>query len=205
MELKILTLDQELELIKNLRSEDFLGAGSSRAVYEYGENKVLKLAISAEGTRQNFLEKSRYEEYGDSSFARIYEAGLYILISERVTVFDGEYYVSRYYDLTGCYADIEDDQGLDQEILSIGQEVSDLKDWLDDLSGYTDDNFQIGKGQDGRIVAYDYGYQPGVDNALQVANMRDWSCCETFLEIAYKVISASELEPFNRLDVDDFF
>ena len=49
----------------------------------------------------------------------------------------------------------------DQEILSIGQEVSDLKDWLDDLSGCTDDNFQIGKkGQDGRIVAYDYGYQP---------------------------------------------
>ena len=44
-----------------------------------------------------------------------------------------------------------------------------------------------------------------LDNVLQVGYMRDWSRCETFLEIAYKVISASKLKPLNRLDVDDFF
>jgi hypothetical protein len=156
--MKQLTIKEEYQLLEELISEgvDFIHNGSSRAVYEFDTNRVIKVAMDRQGRRQNKNEIDLFRSAGNDYLAEIYAYGAFVIVMEKVDeecmetcmdiYFDNDEYVE--------YTDKERDQ------------VMEVVDFLNDHVGETDDNFQLGKSfTRGKFVSYDYGYNTEYHNS----------------------------------------
>ena len=155
-----LTINQEIEILENLG--DFIANGSSRAVYEYNDDYVVKVALDKKGQYQNKVEVNSYRKYGDLHLARIQSYGKHIVVMEKVDKLD--YYVvydiwhtENYDEYTGEDKEYYEAKGIDE---SLFYKIKETVDALDEWNGTTSDNYQIGIVGD-RVVAYDYGFETG--------------------------------------------
>lgn len=194
MEQKVirLTKEEENDILISLSEEDYLGCGSSRAVFDYPANNkcVIKVAASEEGIYQNNTEISRYEKFGDKYLARIYAAGVYLLVAEKIDVLHDNNSDDEDYD-----EDNDDDCG-----------EPNCQVFADDNFGYTSDNSQYGKREDGSIVLYDYGYTPDEPFDKQVGSMRSWVSYDGAKEVVSFVMeSLGEDRVLNSHQVSRYF
>lgn len=176
-----LTKEEALELLTRLEEEEnYIGRGSSRAVFEFkheGKAYAVKVAGDAQGRFQNDRERTLWLEteseylapvefyYDDVIIAfpivlgcedladYIYESGIY----DSEDLDDREDFMNMF--------DIEEDE-LDNTIELFQNCVN----FLSDYQGETSDNCQVGW-LEGRIVAYDYGYTTYDDRHDQVGDM----------------------------------
>ena len=194
--IKRLTKEEEREIIsKYIIDENYLDAGSSRAVYleDYG-SEVVKIALSDEGRMQNKNEVEYYKEHGHTGhFAEIYAYGEFVVIMEYVDVEDvalierfWDYYESEeklelddlfYEEQLGL--DWEDEyyegenlefiEKIDRQYEAISRVFSYMTDVIGNFSG---DNAQVGMTPDGYKL-YDYGYNDSINRGSQVGNMSE--------------------------------
>lgn len=161
MEQKVIKLTQkeELDFLDSLSDSEYIGCGSSRAVFKdpLDDSRVIKIAASSEGIAQNRTEIARYEEYGDKHLARIYFAGFFILIVEKI---------KNTHDDDDDDDDYDDDDGYDDE--------PECQTFANNTFGHTSDNAQYGLRANGTVVLYDYGYSPDEDLDGQVGSMGYW-------------------------------
>lgn len=176
-----LTIDQEIEILENLGS--YIANGSSRVVYDYDNDYIVKVALDKKGQYQNNVEVKNYRNYGDTYLARIQSYGKYIVVMERVDELDyctvediweaGDYdeFVDWNTDQNGNYYY----EGVDEDLFYKVQKTVDA---LEQWNGRTEDNYQIGT-VGGRIVAFDYGFETGSFDKC-VSNLGDQ--CYSVLE-----------------------
>ena len=166
-----LSKDDQKEILRQLidKKADIIGSGGGRMVFVYpaDKSKVVKVALGAGGVVQNLNEQSVYEGYGDTGYlADIHGHCDYLEIMDRVDDCIGDvhdYFADKSWDA-------EDDE--QEEIETAEQEAWDLVSWLDEITGSTPDNEQIGY-LNGELVAYDYGYNPDYETHTQVSELRD--------------------------------
>lgn len=198
--IKELTEQEALEVLEPLLEEDtYIDCGSSRAVYEInwkGRHCVVKIACDREGRLQNRIECGLFEcTEGASFLGEIYaKYNDYFHIMEYVQPYNSTF-IDRVSD--GCIPECEeydnyeyntwDDRvitgtvhedcgfkSLDDMIYEC-RKVEDVAYQLAQYSGDTADNYQIGKTADGRIVAYDYGYDTAYECCEQVGDINSFS------------------------------
>ena len=148
---------QERELLKKLDGAKRIGSGSSRLVFidPRDSHYVVKVAVGAGAFRQNKLEVKLWKAYGDNGYlARIKEYGNFCVVMERL-------------------AYVYDDEELDEGYFPDDHPSQEVRNWLNELVGYTTDNCQIGRTFDGRWVAYDYGFDPHIYSSEQVGFASD--------------------------------
>lgn len=185
-----LSRERELELLtRALNNDEFLGNGSSRAVYSLGDGYCVKVAIEVAGIKQSKREVALYQdhikEFGvdNTRLAHIVAYGKYCLVMEEVIAMEAgdlEDVYSEYNDFT-IWQRISSDKDLperfgdfldddDKFTKSQAEELCLVKDFLDELVGCSTDNFQLGYNTETRLVAYDYGYT--TDDSLQYIGTR---------------------------------
>ena len=152
------------DIIETAKEEDiWVGKGGARIVVDhpYDENKVVKIAIGIGGMKQIHNEVTTYNGYADQvSLATIY--GYSDLLEEmiRVQPIDGDYDLPNY-NYNDDIDDDDDDDEDDVEFTTTEYTRSDFWDLvtdLNDITGETGDNEQIGLDANGNLVAYDYGF-----------------------------------------------
>lgn len=153
---------------------------------------VVKVAVGLAGINQTNIEANAYRNYGDEFLARIYFLGHYIEIMERVECFNYlRYYADNYRDdfieeashYIGIHVDYDEEdeeEGTDylhrlnqNELISTLHTIYDVIEQLDAINNITNDNGQIGRTADGRMVAYDYGFTNHTDSEL-TSDLVDW-------------------------------
>lgn len=180
-----LTREEEEAIINSLTYEDFIDCGTSRAVYKFKEDYVVKVAMSYGGVNQNYIEKTYFNDIGNEYLANLYAHGMIINIMERVT--DCTYYDSWGHDFTP-----------EEE-----EEVSNLIDIVNDFTEYDgEDNKQIGFSH--RLnawVVYDYGYglQDEYSHSEIVDNVDGWMCCISPLDNAKKIMDTLHIPTYDEL------
>jgi hypothetical protein len=180
-----LTIDQEIEILENLG--EFIANGSSRAVYEYDDDYVVKVALDRKGQYQNNVEVKNYRAHGDLHLARIQSYGKHIVVMEKVeelnyytimNILRSEYYnefVESNTNEEGFY--YYKDESIDEDLFyKIHETVNALDKW----NGSTADNCQIGI-VGNRVVAYDYGFESGSFD----------KCVSNFCELGYALENVS--------------
>jgi hypothetical protein len=197
--MKRLTKTEERAILNDLMiSGNFIANGSSRAVFDFNDNLVIKIAIDRPGQRQNANEIQAYKIYGkDSPLAKIVSYGKNIIVMEKVNPLDYdevEGIISGYY--RDDYDYNEDEEY--EEPYPDGEFIEAVRNTvraLERINGETDDNFQIGYDSNGRLVAYDYGYESGgfpylVSRSMDrfINNTRSW---EEFLGYITERLSGS--------------
>jgi hypothetical protein len=187
-----LSYDEERNLLNALLEDEaeILGHGSSRIVVELNKDKVVKIALSAEGIAQNNAEYNCFcdGENQDHYVAEIYAMGAMVLISERLTpICDGS------------------QEELDEWIDNLPEEKQDaaisrsdeVVDYLCSLFGTTDDNYQLGCNNDGLIMAYDYGFDSSSNDLDSiVGNIRDLYDEDIFEDTEDYIRLALEILPY---------
>lgn len=141
-------------------------------------NLVIKVAMGIGGQTQSNREIATFLDYGDEYLARIYAYGRIIEIMEKVDELDSTYREWDYYSEGELFVNIYgvneelneefmEDGKYRSECLPLGAKEEDKAEFekamstieaLNDIFGETSDNGQIGRASDGRIVAYDYGF-----------------------------------------------
>lgn len=167
-----------------------LGAGSARMVFVLPDyickelniegEAVLKLNIGLAGYNQSQLETLTFERYGDNFLARIYYKCNFFIIMEKVHEIDEntrdilEMYIDSYEEGTDmCLDDIE---------LSENNDYIQIVDRLASIfNSYSLDFAQLGHASDGRIVAYDYGFQPDSDSKQCSSGLLDYQKITDFI------------------------
>jgi hypothetical protein len=152
--------------------DEFINNGSSRAVFGYTNDLVVKIAIDKQGQRQNANEINAFRYYGSyAPLAKITAYGKNIVVMERVDALEyGEVEAI----VNDEYYEDEDENGEVYEVYGDGEfneKVKDVVYELERINGETDDNFQIGYNSNGNIVAYDYGYNSGGYGELVSRNL----------------------------------
>lgn len=215
-----LTPEQEIEILQSLSPENYLGCGSSRAVYSLNDEYVVKIAIAIPGVNQNKTELDRYLNENainsshpeDRKVTAIAAYGLCILVAEKVNTDLGDVYstysIDHVFYLLNKEPFMDNEDSLNKQLQYhikaalklIGVEGNTREDfykhlnelekyqkmvnervdkaerveaYLNDEYGCTEDNKQVGMTTSGRIVAYDYGYQPDDDHMDQVSHIGD--------------------------------
>lgn len=215
-----LTPEQEIEILQSLSPEQYLGCGSSRAVYSLNDEYVVKIAIAIPGVNQNKTELDRYLNENainrshpeDREVTAIAAYGLCILVAEKVNTDFGSigdtYSIDRVLHLLNEEPSMYDEDSLNKQLQYhikvalklIGvegntreefykhlnelekyqemvnervDEAERVEEYLNGEYGCTEDNKQVGMTTSGRIVAYDYGYQPDDDHMDQVSHIGD--------------------------------
>ena len=194
--IKRLTKEEERAIIdKYIKDENYLDAGSSRAVYleDWGA-EVVKIALSDEGRMQNKNEVEYYKEHGHTGyFADIYAYGEFVVVMEYVDVEDGPLIESfwDYYEMGGEYGLDDlfyeeqigidwDDESRESEVVEIIERidrqyeaVSRIFSYMTDVIGnFSADNAQIGMSPDGYKL-YDYGFNDSMDRRSQVGGISE--------------------------------
>lgn len=162
--MKKLTKQEEKAIIGNIIEKELLafkslllGYGTSRAVFNYGKDKVVKIALDEGGITQNKNEVNFVENFGDECVASIFGYSDNILIAEKLITYDLNHIEDAY-----CY--FVNDGIFDEDYSDGGfsnRELEDLVDTVDFLNSaidYTADNYQLGQDGYGKFKAYDYGY-----------------------------------------------
>ena len=198
--IKELTKEEALSLLENAK-DGYINSGSSRAVYEVmyeSHHCVLKVAADKQGRFQNDQEMEVWNSTNSCYLARIYASFQNIfLVMEYIEPFN--------YDLRenvsdGCLFDyemdkedienIEDYYGYSIESLQLdAAELNDAAEWLTEYVGYTSDNYQGGRNDDDECKLYDYGYNSGYSNSVQVG---DVSSCSDPLQKAKEEVEMGE-------------
>jgi len=145
-----LTIKEEYELLQELIRDDvdFINNGSSRAVFKFDTNRVVKVAMDRQGRRQNKNEIDLFRIAGNDYLAEIYAYGRFLLVMEEVSAQPMEDMLDVFYE--NQFFDYED-----REI----ERVSEVINFLSEHTGETDDNFQLGWSlKRNLLVSYDYGY-----------------------------------------------
>ena len=148
------------DIIETAKEEDiWVGRGGARIVvnHPYDEDKVVKIAIGIGGMKQIHNEVTTYNGYADQvSLATIFGYSDFLEEMIRVRPIDGDY------DLPSNDYDTDDDEEFDEDNFVSTEYTTtdfwDLVDSLNDITGETGDNEQIGIDADGSLVAYDYGF-----------------------------------------------
>ena len=145
-----LSVNQEIKLLKLLKNCEPIDRGSSRLcfIHPLDKTKVIKLAIGKKALCQNKLETRTYKNYGDElPLAEIFEYGRFVVVMER---------------MTRCFEpdELEDGGYDDYEDLPDSDSVNEVVEQLESVFGCTADNYQLGYGQNGDLVSYDYGFDP---------------------------------------------
>lgn len=147
-----LTKEQEIEILRYVwEHEQFIGSGTTRAVFTFKDKYVVKIGISEEGVLQNEVERSFYKaHWGTGLFATLYATGMFVNIAERL---------------------VSNDECEDEDTFCEVVEA------LNDVTDYDGgDNEQIGWSKERECwVAYDYGYDSEHDHSALVGNMDEWS------------------------------
>lgn len=193
--IKLASRDQEVALLQVLAERfDIKSNGAARLVFcvdratlkecgfELDEDRdyVVKVALGLAGINQNNIESNAYRNEKDNvSLARIFYLGHYIEIMERVYEIMGydldtfRVYACRTYN--SCEDFIEDVAGECENLSTdILEQVYDTISDLTYLFGQTNDNGQVGLNADGKVVAYDYGYDDYADEPL-CSDLPDWN------------------------------
>lgn len=153
-----LTTKQEIEILENLGN--FIANGSSRVVYDYNNNYVVKVALDEKGQYQNSVEVRNYHDYGDTHLARIQSYGEYTIVMEKIDELDCclvvDIWESEDYDeFIDKKSHRHKNENIDEDLFyKIQETIGALEEW----NGSTEDNYQIGT-VGNRIVAYDYGFE----------------------------------------------
>lgn len=161
----VLTPEEEMAVLEwVINNRTFLGAGTTRATYEFMDKYVVKVAISIEGKHQHSVERNFYLEHWDKGlFATLFAYGKTVHIAEKLSDLD-------------CV----DDEDTFMEL------VEDLN-YATDYDG--GDNEQVGwSNLFNRWVAYDYGYSNEYSHWDLVGNMDSWSYRLDVLEMAYGIV-----------------
>ena len=215
--MKRLTKFEEKQiLLKAYNEGNFLGNGSSRAVYSLGDGYCVKVAIDRKGQFQNHIEVDTYATYGRKNLAEVKAFGKYIVVMEEVqpvshiiedaiwlyerrsgstyySSYDSDYTNSN----TGSDSEYESHTEEEKDLTFEGLTAEEVKEammlieWLDDVMGHTSDNQQIGFARDGRAVAYDYGYMPE-NHDISVSDTLGDAICE-YGEVDFLQVVASKL------------
>lgn len=173
-----LTPKQEQFVLNSILTLTAIDGGASRVVYkcphqvkEYlnldsSREYVIKLCVGMAGYNQQNAEVAMYQDYGNEHLAEIVAIGCFVEIMEFVDVLDPELreftsYIGDADDF--CYEEFEKfiyrySVDLDE---SYCPDTYDTISFLCDKLGWSGDNGQVGITDDGRIVAYDYGYDLG--------------------------------------------
>lgn len=149
---KKLSSVQERKLLKRLLNAQLLGCGSSRLVFIDPRDSrwIVKVAVGTRAFRQNRLEVERWQNFGETApLAAIKEYGRFCIVMERLP-----FTIS-----------LDDDNFHWYERLT---EVREAYSWLEWQAGHTSDNQQLGRTNDGRWVAYDYGFDAGLNGYKQI-------------------------------------
>lgn len=185
---RLTKVEEKQIILKALEVDEYLGEGSSRAVYSLGDGTCVKIANDIRGQFQNKTEIEAFKEHGRERLAEIFAYGKYIVVMEQVDAYeniyeivcDFEYAEDNYYgEEEEHYARLRanglcsDDEGWEpfpdfslQDTVVDGLDASqykqilELKNWMDYNFGETVDNYQMGMRDDGTFVSYDYGYMP---------------------------------------------
>lgn len=163
-EMKVLTIDEERELLEEIANGEIKGIDSemSRLVYGIDDDLIVKVAIGPGGLKQNENEVSAFGDYPFYPIARIYAYGQTCLIMERLDHcgrYDDCYYVDEYLD--------GDSDRVDQIVVD-----------LETINGDTSDNFQLGLTKNGDLVAYDYGFISSISCNSQTSDLAETVCSE---------------------------
>jgi hypothetical protein len=179
-----LTQEEELAILNSLTEDDMINNGTSRNVYRFRKDFVVKVAMSTGGTNQNKIERGYYEEHGDSGyFAELYACGKMINIMERLS--ECCYFEE---DELGCYDEEDECYSRYQEILNVIENVNELTDY------YGGDNGQVGFSRnDDCYKVYDYGYSMDYDRGEIVDDVECWWCVVLPLQNAINIVSGGEL------------
>lgn len=177
---------------------------------------VVKVAVGLAGINQTNIEANVYRKYGDEFLARIYFLGHYVEIMERVECFNYlRYYADNYRDdfieevshYIGIHVDCDEEdkeEGADylhclnqNELISTLHTIYDIIEQLDAINDTTNDNGQIGRAADGRMVAYDYGFTDNTDSDLTSdlvdwVDFSDWAELKHYLEALITIIDTEE-------------
>lgn len=171
--MKILTIEQEIELLKN--AGNFIGNGSSRAVYEVeydGKPCVLKVYLDKAGEVQTNNEIEMYKNYA-GMFANIYAIGHCCIVAEKVDLLDG--YAIECAMSGSTYDEYSFNESKPELSEPEYEELCGLLEMIEGALGSSCDNDQVGFSKEqGIFVAYDYGYTSDMDFDEQVGSMDDY-------------------------------
>ena len=159
MSIKRMSKSDEIAYLRDADSiYNFLGNGSSRAVYSLGNGKCIKVAYDIKGQYQNHIEIELFKKFGNKHLAEIYSYGKYIVVMEEVDVMDSD----AEYILCSIEEYDEYDAVIVKSLLATHQ-------FLCEELGDSADNFQVGLRNGSEVVSYDYGYESG-SNYLSVSD-----------------------------------
>ena len=139
-----LSITQEVKQLKLLKNAQKLGRGSSRMVFIDPRNsaKVVKLAVGANAFCQNKLEVGLWNGTESCNLAPISEYGRFLVVMDRV-------------------------EEAREDEYDLNAEECEVYEWLCKYCGDTPDNAQLGT-IDGKVVAYDYGFDAERDSSKQI-------------------------------------
>lgn len=82
---KKLSRSEEVGIVRQAYENgfEFLGSGSSRAVFALDDKKVIKVALDHQGQRQNYYEAKFYEQ-APHACAEVYAIGSHIIVCEKL-------------------------------------------------------------------------------------------------------------------------
>lgn len=185
--MEYISAEKEIQLLRRLKGFDFIGAGGARMVFEVDDfmkklleldndkNYVIKVAMGQGGMLQNMAEVNAYINWSAYDFlAKIYQAGRYCLIMEAVEVDDYSDLAEEICSFETRYEDADDYvECYNVELTERDEKAVNTIGRLADIFGRTSDNGQIGWTEDGRCVAYDYGFYSAKGCDSQTSPLRD--------------------------------
>lgn len=156
-----LSLQDEYDYLMSAFGKNlFIHNGSSRAVFQFGEDRVIKIALDREGRLQNQNEVDLFKAAGNEYLAEIFAYGRFIIIMEEVR----EEYMEDMLDLASG------DLGTSYDTATYDR-LQDIMSFLEDHLGDTNDNYQLGFSTTrNKLVSYDYGYTTDINNEDMISN-----------------------------------
>lgn len=204
----VLTEQQELYILCQLKELDHDDNGAARAVYfdvdlpfATDVECVVKLGCGVGGYNQNQAEIKTWLRYGDElPLARIVAYGKFVIVMERVSILP-RYEHLESWDTESFIEDNADDMREYYEDYSDERRESLLSDmWyaacaLDEIFDQTADNDQLGLDRNNRVVAYDYGFYADSNYPQTTELTYSYGDVQSYLEtliINYSSISLDE-------------
>ena len=177
-----LTIEEELAILSEIdREEDLIECGSSRVVYAWRNDFVVKVAMAEGGRNQNLTERQFYRSfYYYGIFAPIHAYGRMINIMTRL-------------DECGYYEEYD---------LEEGDEIYEALIMANELTEYDGgDNGQIGYNQDaGCWQLYDYVYSNNFDREVIVDDVSYWLKYKDPIEHAKICIESEQYYTRQQMD-----
>lgn len=229
-----LTIRQEQEIVNYLKTHMdtlFIASGSSRAVFSLDDNlvelfslygivlkthSIIKVPLGVGGYRQSQRETEVYNNLGSNYLAEIYARGSFLTVMESVDV-DFDFY--DFYDFFGCdvigqlneWYETEEAKETDEykRDFDLYTRAAEAMEALEEVLGSTADNAQVGLAEDGRFVAYDYGFDTDVyasDQMTRTSNYFSYSteANDCFFEVLNNAIEEALNECKTHLTERDF-